>query len=195
MSEYGQRYVDVSRFVSYCKSLNVDVSDRELEFFEREKLLFPAARILIPEDYVRYMFDINYNPANPYYHKSQFELPDKWTKIYKLLHRTNFPIFGKDDGVHFFDKQLGKSKYLVKPIEKPFRDWKSYRVVAGKIGDSDVKEETAKHYYHYWQVYQVIEIQRYLEFCCKMTLRENINILQEKLSVIFLHSHSKEESC
>lgn len=32
MSEYGHRYVEVSRFVSHCKSLNIDVSERELEF-------------------------------------------------------------------------------------------------------------------------------------------------------------------
>ncbi len=187
MSEYGHRYVDVGRFVSYCKSLNVDVSEAELEFFEREKLLFPAARILIPEDYVRYMFDIDHNPSNPYYHKPQFEIPDKWTKIYKLLNRTNFPIFHKDNGTHFFDKQLGKSQYLVKPIENIFRDWKSYRVIAGKIGNSEVKENTAKHYYHYWQVYQIIEIQRYLEFCCKMTLRENLDVIKKRNYPLYYH--------
>jgi hypothetical protein len=180
MSEYGHRYIEVSRFVSHCKSLNIDISERELEFYEKEKLLFSAVRVLIPEDYVRYMFDINYNPSNPYYHKPRFELPDKWTKIYRLLNRTNFPIFHKDDGVHFFDKQLGKNKYIVKPMEKTFRDWESYRVIAGKIGNSEVKEKVAKHYYHYWQAYQIVEIQRYLEFCCKMTLNENRDFLQKK---------------
>lgn len=180
MSEYGHRYIEVNRFASYCKSLNIDVSEGELEFYEKEKLLFPVARILMPEDYVRYMFDIDHNPSNPYYHKPQFELPDKWERIYRLMNRTNFPIFHKDDGVHFFDKQLGKSKYLVKPKENPFKDWRFYKVIAGKIGDSDVKQETVKHYYHYWQVFQVVEIQRYLEFCCKMTLNENKDFLQNK---------------
>lgn len=48
MNEYGHRYVDVSRFVSHCKSLNIDISEGELEFYEKEKLLFPAVRMLIP---------------------------------------------------------------------------------------------------------------------------------------------------
>jgi hypothetical protein len=133
------------------------------------------------------MFDIDHNPSNPYYRKPQFKLPDKWTKIHKLLNRTNFPIFTKDDGVHFFDKQLGKNKYLVRPIEAPFKDWRCYKVIAGKIGNSNVKQDTAKHYYHYWQVYQVIEIQRYLDFCCKMTLSDNSDYLQKKSYPIYYH--------
>ena len=187
MNEYGHRYVEVSRFVSHCKSLNIDISERELEFYEKEKLLFPVIRIIIPEDYVRYMFDINHNPSNPYYHKNQFELPNKWTKIYKLLNRINFPIFHKDDGTHFFDKQLGKSKYIIEPSGISFKEWSFYKTVAGRIGDSNVTEKTAKHYYHYWQVYQIIEIQRYLEFCCKMTLNENSKFLQKRNYPLYYH--------
>jgi hypothetical protein len=187
MNEFGHRYIEVGRFVSYCKSLNIDVSEGELEFYEKEKLLFPVARILIPEDYVRYMFDIQHNPNNPYYHKNQFELPNKWTKIYNLLERINFFVFHKDDSVHFFDKHLGKSKYLVKPIETPFREWNSYRIVAGRIGNNSVAEQTAKHFYHYWQIYQIFEIQRYLDFCCKMTLRENSDFLQKKKYPLYYH--------
>lgn len=187
MFEYGKRYIEANGFVSYCRSLNIDISESELEFCEREKLLFPVARILIPDDYVKYMFDIVHNPSNPYYHKHQFKFPDKWIKIYRLLNKNNFPLSHKDGGIYFFDKQFGKNKYLVRPIETPFKPWECYKVIAGKIGDNEIKQDTAKHYYHYWQAYQIVEIQRYLEFCCKMTLKENIDFLQNKNYPLYYH--------
>ena len=172
MFEYGHRYLAVDRFVSYCRSLNVDFPRRKLEFCERERLLFPAARVEVPEGYVRYVFDVKHNPSNPYYGRPQYELPDKWMAIHRLLDSIDFPVPHKDNGVHVFDKRMGSRRYLATPCSQPFRDWSSYSTEAGRIADRVVEEPTARHYYHYWQVHQLAAIQKYMDYCCMKALAD-----------------------
>jgi len=170
MSDHGQRHLKADQFVNYCKQLNLHTSTSVLECYERDKLLFPSARILISPEYLKYMFDIEHNPSNPFYRKITYEYPPEWKGIHDLLRDINFR-FGRDvPGIHIIDRLINKSDYVVHPEEFNFAKWNSFKVPAGKINDSEIRQSTALHFYHYWQAYQIYEIQKYTDGDFKTTM-------------------------
>jgi hypothetical protein len=56
-----RRYLTAQEFSSYCSKLNVKLSafNRELELYEKDGVLTPVARIVMPEEYLieRYKLD------------------------------------------------------------------------------------------------------------------------------------------
>ncbi len=170
MSDHGQRHLKADQFANYCKQLNLHTSTSVLECYERDKLLFPSARILISPEYLKYMFDIEHNPKNPFYRKITYEYPPEWKGIHDLLRDINFR-FGHDvPGIHIIDRLINKSDYVVHPEEFDFAKWNSFKVPAGKINDSEIRQSTALHFYHYWQAYQIYEIQKYTDGDFKTTM-------------------------
>ena len=52
MNIHGERYANHRRFITYCRDLNVQTSERELEHYEKIGALLPVARVVYPDKYV-----------------------------------------------------------------------------------------------------------------------------------------------
>ncbi|MCL4551613.1 MAG: hypothetical protein M1495_23940 [Bacteroidetes bacterium] len=163
-SNYGNNFIEHEKFIKLCDDLDIKLAGYSndegwLEFLEKNKILFPQKRIIIPRGYKRIIFDIQYNPKNKYYNKSSIYIPNKYDPVHKLLDKTVYTGIYNRDFFHI----LHKANYLTRkcvcnPIEKNFRKWDSFETVAGKLSGSDHWENRAEHYYAYWQVYYMYEI-------------------------------------
>ena len=51
-AQYGVRFVDFKQFINYCRDLNVTVNERELEHYEKTRVMLPTARVTYPDAYV-----------------------------------------------------------------------------------------------------------------------------------------------
>jgi len=179
-SGYSIRYLEHKEFLKLCNDLEINTlsagaDERWLELLEKEKILFPICRVKYPLSYLKKMFDIRYNPSNPYYSKATFCLPNRYEYIYKLkLMINNFWIDKRLS--HVLDKLNDKfKKYVQIPEQSVFRKWKSYKKVVGKIQGYDQQESIAVHFYAYWQAYHFYEVTK----AC--TLDYVINVFNEEI--------------
>jgi hypothetical protein len=161
MSGYGRRYLTANKFSAYCSDLNVHLRpfDSELEFYEREGVLLPVARVIKPDEYVIERKKLEQQPEG--FWRS---LP-KWGELERLLYgysvdrRIDPDKITDADLCHPFDRELeGHNRFLIRPALGDFKPWKSFRI--GETNEQVYEVETAVHYYHYWQVYQVYAIQK-----------------------------------
>ena len=86
MNQYGNRYIKLDEFGRYYHDIAESKDEihsvfpfrKELEFYEQEGLLFPFRRLVLPEEYVKFFWDLRHNPENPFYHKEEFQFPEDW---------------------------------------------------------------------------------------------------------------------
>lgn len=155
-----KRYLELSEFVQLCKNVGLyGCTEAELEQYEYEKLMFPAARIVMPEKYAVGFWEYHTSSAD------QFMVEDEFASFHHLnwAIRYQYPMptkKEKGDLRHPIDQVSGKIEGLVKPIEEEFIAWNNYKInFHSKRGDFTFP--TAAHFYHDWQGYELYQIRRF----------------------------------
>ena len=169
---YGTRYLEVRDFIRYCQKLNVKVDEKELKYYEEKGIMLPVARVVLPEEYIKRMYECQHRSIDmPCLHE--------WPEIDRLYDRPlvlleDYAQLTDEKLVHPFDREFGRNPYLVRPDLNNYRPWDSYRVVVEHHGNYDIRESTATHYYSYWQVHQLYEIQKYPDLYKNRFLIDNL---------------------
>ena len=160
MNIYGERYAEVSLFIGYCRDLNIETDERELEYYERSGVMLPAARVIYPDDCVveRYRRELDGDC-----HWTGF---DVWPELADLTEKFPSLLRGFDDLtdeelVHCFDRAVdsGGNPHLHIPSCGSYRPWKEYAVEVPEPYGHKLERQTAEHYYGFWQVHQLYRIQ------------------------------------
>lgn len=144
---YGNRYLEVRDFIRYCTKLKVKTDETELEYYEEKGIMLPVARVVLPEEYIK-----RASKARPS-GSSEMALPEEWPEVNQLYDRwlivpEDYAELTDEELVDSFDHEFERNHpYLVRPEPGNFKPWDSY--------------QTAKHYYSYWQVHQLYDIQQY----------------------------------
>jgi len=131
--------------------LRFEIRPHNLEFFEREKLLFPIKRWTFSEEYAIFKHQqIFTSPNKQDYNSSYLHLLKLEEEISKFL---DLMFFDKIN--HPFD-EMDKNwqEYLTNPLNNEFTDWKDYEVNYTNKGKS-WRTIRAKNYYSYWQIYEI----------------------------------------
>ena len=152
---WGQRFVEIGSFISYCRRVRIDTDQRELEHYEKIGTMFPVARVVYPDEYV-----INGS--------SDCGETDRWPALRRLSEGLgpfphNYGDLTGEELVHCFDREMNAedNPYLIRPESARFQPWSDYWVTVGESNGYEIKRPTAKHYYSYWQIYQLYHIQQY----------------------------------
>lgn len=167
ISGYGVRFLETEKFLELCnylevQTLNWKVEAEWLEYLEKEKLLFPLYRVVLPKSYATFIYRK--------YHLSKEDLPPKWQKIRTLTDQ----IEDSDHSSEIFnvlDKKRIKNKLLQIPIDSEFTEW-NFKAPSKKY---KIEINKQKNYYQHWQVYHLYE----LTMSCKQQYL--INIFDEKI--------------
>ena len=156
------RFAEVDQFIRYCRDLNIETDQRELEHYERIGAMLPVARVVFPNEYVIKEYQSLWNGA------VDWDGTDQWPALDRLSEKIGpFPIgyqcLPDEELVHCFDREMeaGDNPHLIRPESAEFRPWSDYRVVVPDGRGNDIEKPTAKHYYSYWQVHQLSFIQQY----------------------------------
>ena len=162
MNIWGERFAEVNQFIGYCRDLNVETDQRELEHYERIGAMLPVARVVYPDEYViqrdqsRWNGDMDWDGA------------DQWAALGRLLESIGpFPSgytgLTDEELVHCFDRETeaGNNPHLIQPASAEFQPWSDYRVVVPDRHGNEIERPTAEHFYSYWQVHQLAWIQQY----------------------------------
>jgi len=152
---FGKRYLKSSDFISLCDLVGLkSVSDDELEEYEKNKLLFPAARIIMPDDYAFGFWESQHTS------KRVFIFDDKYIEFNDLDWALRFPNHNETpkNYLHPIDNNWGLEG-LQKPSENEFVPWDNFYIQV-KIDNNTFKEPSATHYYHYWQIYELFEARK-----------------------------------
>jgi hypothetical protein len=145
------KYLKQEKFIKFCEENSVEIRPHNLEFFEREKLLFPIKRWTFSEEYAIFKHQQIFTPPNKQnYNPSYLPLLKLEEEISKFQ---NLMFFDKIN--HPFD-EMDKNwqEYLTNPLNNEFTDWKDYEVNYTDKGES-WRTIRAKNYYSYWQIYEI----------------------------------------
>lgn len=162
MSSYGRRYLTANEFSFYCSALNVHLRpfNSELELYEREGVLLPMARVIKPDKYVIERKKLEQQPEGFWESLPEWEELERLLYGYETDRRIDPSKTTGTDLCHLFDREFEHhNRFLVRPTPGDFKPWNSFRVRIGETTRDGYEAETAVHYYHYWQVYQVHTIQ------------------------------------
>lgn len=153
---HGKRYLIVDDFIRLCDIVGLrSCNERELENYEKSRLMFPAARVVMPDDYAT-AFWLHQLEQIP-----QFEFDEKHLPFHKLDWELRYQIPRQDeqDFRHTIDKSWGTDG-LERPLEKEYVPWDNYTVDV-PMGDRSFKESTVTHYFHYWQIYELFDVRKF----------------------------------
>jgi len=157
---FGKRYLLAPDFIALCAAVGIYAcTEMELEELERESLLFPVARIVMPGDYAHAFYQYMNNPD------SELDIPENlipfhefdWALRYQIQ-IPNRDLAGQDFR-HPIDVNWGRIDELSKPIQEEFSSWENYSIEFS-IGDRDLHRSTVTHYYHYWQMYELYQVRK-----------------------------------
>ena len=162
MNIYGERFAQVRTFIGYCKDLNVETSEGELEYYAKSGVMLPVARIEYPDEYIVQLYQ--HEKDGDWY----WDGFDGWPALGRLAERLGpFPYgyngLSDDQLIHCFDRELeaGNNSHVIRPSDAEFRPWAEYRVAISDRQGNQLRKPSAEHYYCYWQVYQLHSIQQY----------------------------------
>lgn len=154
---YGKRYIDARGFLTYCEKLGVLGTENELETYEREGLMLPVARVVQPEEYAKALLETRLRSTDePPMPEELIRLRDDWVFLKK-----DYVGVTEEDLLEPFDREFGKNCCLTKPVLGGYRPWSTFNVVATNSEGQEAHESAATHYYSYWQVHQLYDIQRF----------------------------------
>lgn len=165
----GDVYLELDKFIKICNELNVQVSDRLLEAYEKHGLIYPRYRINRPKDYLQKIFEQNHGPDR---FKNVIEVPDEYGNLFKFeyeeLHRWFHPGFKEFDVVlnegHPLDEAFKRGEsFIVNPSKDTYCNWDDYKVTLELTsGDTPLKktELATRHFYSPWQIYLLEESNR-----------------------------------
>lgn len=156
---FGKRYLDSKDFIKLCESFGLHLcNESELERYEAERIMFPVARMIMPEGYARAFWQYQLSQ------EEKFEFDNKYLPFHELDQAIRYQIHSKiqkQDWRHPIDRYWGIDG-LKKPSEEDFAPWDSYKVDV-ELGKSTVQQPTATHFYHYWQIYELYDTRKFRE--------------------------------
>ena len=175
MNIWGERFAEVGLFVGYCRDLNIDTHQDELEHYERIGAMLPAARLVYPDEYVIRRDQSQWNSV------INWDETDQWPALGRLSKRVGPFPFGyggltDEELVHCFDREIeaGDNPHLKRPASADFQPWSDFRVTVRDRQGNAIKRPTAEHYYSYWQVHQLSWIQQYPDLYKNARLIERV---------------------
>ena len=172
MNIWGERFCEVGDFIRYCRDLNIQTDERELEHYEKIGVMLPAARMVYPDDYVVQSAQKRWDGCLDWDEFGQ------WPELGRLVERMGPPPYGYRDLsdiqlVHCFDREMDAGN---KHISNGggYRPWSDYTLMVASKWGHDIRQPTAEHYYSYWQVHQLHRIQKYPDLYLNFRLIEGI---------------------
>lgn len=173
---YGDRYLSLTFFISYCKKLKVNTDEKELEYYEQQGIMYPSLRLIKPDGFVK----------EEYEYLQTFEnYPDekKWPDFSELYNNFINPDIK-------FDAYLeNNNKFLIKPGPDNYLPWDDYKVLVGTKNYGSVYLSSVIHYYSYWQVYQLYKIQSFPDLY-KYKFLDNLLTVEQKKKISFPRSQN-----
>ncbi len=156
---FGKRYLRSEDFTRLCKVVGLHIcKDYELEEYERERWMFPAARMIMPDDYARAFWS--------HFHQPNLEV--KFDERYLPFHKLDWAIRyniqadrtqASRDLRHPIDIAWGNVDGLERPIEEEYKPWDTCVISLEGVG-REVCQPTATHFYHYWQIYELYQVRK-----------------------------------
>ncbi len=175
MNIWGERFAEVQMFLGYCRDLGINISQNELEYYEKIGAMLPVARVVYPAEYVVQ------RDSRHWYGEVDLDGTTQWPGLARLSEKVGlFPYSYKgltdQELVHCFDRELemGDNPYLRLPSTADFRPWSDYRVTVVDEQENEIARAAAEHYYSYWQVHQLFWIQQYPDLYENAPLIERI---------------------
>ena len=159
MNLRGERFINHTEFIRYCKDLNVHTYESELEHFEKIGEMLPVARVNFPIEYVidQELWAYCVDPSSNNVRYMDTEAQDELRRLLQEINRSPSSAgFSEDELIHGFDREFDKkNKFLIRPKADEFQAWTEYKVDGFSL-------ISARHYYSYWQVHQLYSVQQYL---------------------------------
>lgn len=153
---FAKRYLPIKHFISLCKAVGLyGCTEWELEEYEQKRLMFPVARIVMPEEYARAFWTSMYS-------HTKLDPDDKFRQFHQLNYAMRYhnAILGDPQNQdHAIDQSWGKVDGLERPGNKEYMPWDSY-IVTLKGSESEIRPSTVQHFYHYWQIYELYQVRR-----------------------------------
>ena len=112
MNRHGHRFVEVKDFISYCRDLNINTHERELEHYEKIGAMLPVARVVYPK---KYIVQQTQNTLEGLWNWDGFE---EWPDLERLTERmlvfpTAYINLTDKELVHSFDREMGNNPFLI----------------------------------------------------------------------------------
>lgn len=165
---YGKRYLNLNSFIDFCNVVGlVSHSMSEFEEYEQKEWMYPAARLIMPEDYAHafwryyYLNDENFLFDEIYLSHHELEIALRNTDFQQLYFE------------HPIDKAWGELESLENPQMQQFRSWDKYKF------SSDSSIEVATHFYNYWQIYELYQIRKKYKKCYQDYTRQLAPLLEQ----------------
>lgn len=155
-SLFKKRCLDLDQFLDVCKAVKLFQCDKdELEQYEKDGLLLPVARLILPADY-RVARD------SKKYRNIEFsaEIMDKYSALDKLYDSIPpiSPHFREEaEFPHPIDLVTEDIEQLIRPSEQEFVPWSDYETKT----EIPVYTKGVIHFYQPWQVFALYEIRTY----------------------------------
>lgn len=168
MNLRGERFINHTEFIRYCKDLNVHTYESELEHFEKIGEMLPVARVIFPIEHVidQELRDYCGDPSSNNARYMDVEAQDELRRLLQEIKRAHSSVDFSDDGlIHGFDREFDKkNKFLSRPKTDEFQAWTEYKVDGFSLTSQEITPSliSARHYYSYWQVYQLYSVQQAL---------------------------------
>lgn len=122
--------------------------------------MFPAARIVMPEDYARPYYESVFHLAdNPLMDERFLPLHQLRQDLSSQIPLPNEPA--DFDLRHPVDQKMGLVEGLIQPSQHDFVPWEEYSVELQSKDGAPFHQSTATHFYHHWQIYELYEIRRF----------------------------------
>ena len=159
-NDYGTRYLKVDQFIKYCESLNVKTDERELEDYEKNGIMLPLIRVTYPDDYIRLnALWLHGKAVEPPTMKQWDGLAETFDKN-RVLPK-DYADLPNEELIDSFDREMDSNPYLSRPTIDNYKPWQEYEIEIEISEGQKTSEKTSEHYYSYWQVYQLKNIQKY----------------------------------
>ncbi len=149
--------LETKDFIGFCRKLGVFTNESELEFFEREKLLFPLFRLdrpIIEDEWIKFTNKNGVVKQKPLI----FGLSEGEKEVERFFRRS-YSIYGFSTWNKEYLLSLMDEGYLYDPSTRPFQDWSTFK------GESLFNgSEKVVSFYSTFQIHWLIKLKESYSF-------------------------------
>ena len=145
--------LNVKKFIKYCKNRGINVTESELEFYEKEQLLIPLFRLkrpIIETEYIKYSKN-----GQTKIKESDKSLEQDETEISRFTEK-QYSFYGFSKHENEFLNDLFNNGYIYSPEIKGYQPWDTLKGVTLKYDD----QETVS-FYSTFQYIQLNKVKNY----------------------------------